>query len=144
MQTRHLLVPTDFSEASEAGVATAARLLKQLGGSATLVHVLALPFLHTGEGTLAQERPEDAELEAAVHAHLDRIRATAFDENDEVKTALVRSDSPSQAIVRLAGELDASMIVMSSQGRSGIERFLLGSVTERVIRRAGCPVWIAR
>jgi len=34
--------------------------------------------------------------------------------------------------------------VLSSQGRSGIERFLVGSVTERVIRHAGCPVWVAR
>jgi len=144
MHTRHLLVPTDFSEASEAGVATAAQLLTQLGGSATLVHVLALPFLHTGEGELAHEHPEHAELEAAVHARLDELRESTFEGIEDVKTALVRSDSPAEAIVKLAADVDASMIVLSSQGRSGIERFLVGSVTERVIRHAGCPVWVAR
>ena len=144
MHTRHVLIPTDFSEASAAGVATAAQLLEQLGGSATLVHVLALPFLHTGEGELAHEHPEHAELESAVHARLDELVETTFEGVENVKTALVRSDAPAEAIVKLAEELYASMIVMSSQGRSGIERFLLGSVTERVIRRAGCPVWVAR
>jgi len=144
MPTRHVLVPTDFSEAAEAGVATAARLLAQLGGRATLVHVVSLPILHPGDGELTQGHGEHAELEAAVHAHLDRIRAEAFEEIDDVKTALVRSDNPAEAIVELAAELDASMIVMSSQGRSGIERFLLGSVTERVVRHARCPVWVAR
>jgi nucleotide-binding universal stress UspA family protein len=134
----------DFSEASEKAVDGAASLLSRLGGSATLVHVVPVGALHVGAGELAQPHPEDAELETAVHEHLDRVRETRFAGLGQIKTALVRGPSPAEAICRLAAELDASLIVIASHGRSRLERFLVGSVTERVVRHAPCPVYVVR
>lgn len=144
MDTRHLLVPVDFSDASIQAVESAARLLSQLGGSATLVHVLAVSPLHVRAGLLEQPHPETADLEAAVHEHLDRVRETRLAGLGSVKTALIRSDSPADAICQLARDLDASMIVIASQGRAGLQRFLVGSVTERVVRHAPCAVLVVR
>ena len=53
-------------------------------------------------------------------------------------------DHPTLEIVRLAAEERADMIVMGTQGRTGLDRLLLGSVAERVIRRAPCPVLTVR
>ncbi len=144
MDTRHLLIPVDFSDASSRAVESAASLLSRLGGSATLVHVVSVGRLHVGAGELAQPHPEDAELEAAVHEHLDRVRETQLAGLGHIKIALVRGASPAEAICRLAAELDASLIVIASHGRTRLERFLVGSVTERVVRHAPCPVYVVR
>ena len=69
MDTRHLLIPVDFSDASEKAIESAAGLLSKLGGSATLVHVVGVTSLRVGAGELAQPHPEDAELEALCRAN---------------------------------------------------------------------------
>ncbi|HUK63722.1 MAG TPA: universal stress protein, partial [Dongiaceae bacterium] len=58
--------------------------------------------------------------------------------------SVVRSGEPADEIVRLADEEHADMIVMGTQGRTGLERLMLGSVAERVIRRSRCPVLTVR
>ncbi len=60
-----------------------------------------------------------------------------------VKTHL-RVGTPSTEIVQLAADLDADAIVVGTEGRTGVERFLLGSVAENVVHKAGCPVWVVR
>lgn len=56
----------------------------------------------------------------------------------------VRVGSASTEIVQLGAEVDADVIVVGTEGRSGVERFLLGSVAENVVQKAGCPVWVVR
>jgi nucleotide-binding universal stress UspA family protein len=56
----------------------------------------------------------------------------------------VRTESPAQAIVQLASDLTADMVVVGTHGRHGIARFLLGSVAEEVVRKAPCPVLVVR
>lgn len=140
----NILVPTDFSDASEGGVIAGARLLREQGGRATLVHVLSVPDLHIDEGQITQAHPEHAELEAAVHQHLDRLREEHYAGIEGVKTMLIRSASPADAICRLAEEQESTMIVMATHGRRGISRFFAGSVTERVVRHSTCPVLVYR
>lgn len=144
MLSRNIVITTDLSEASIAGVAAGAQLVREQGGSATLVHVLPIPALHVDAGQLEQPHAENAELEAAVHQHLDRLRTTHFGDLPDVKTALVRSPSPADAICRFAEEQGASLIVIATRGRTGLARFLIGGVTERVVRHAPCPVLVVR
>ena len=106
------------------------------------MHVLAVDQL--GPGDLEQPHARDRELEAAVHGHLDRIRAEVFSEVDDVKTVVVRSPSAPEAICELAGEGDADLVVVGTHGRTGLARFLIGSVSERVVRHAPCPVLAIR
>jgi nucleotide-binding universal stress UspA family protein len=56
----------------------------------------------------------------------------------------VRVGAASTEIVQLGADLDADIIVVGTEGRSGVERFLLGSVAETVVHKAGCPVWVVR
>ena len=58
--------------------------------------------------------------------------------------SVVKTGAAWEEIVRVAAEEHADMIVMGTQGRSGLERFMLGSVAERVVRRAPCPVLTLR
>jgi nucleotide-binding universal stress UspA family protein len=51
---------------------------------------------------------------------------------------------PSEEIVRVAAEVDADVIVLATHGRTGLKRLLLGSVAEKVVRHAGCPVFVVR
>ena len=67
-------------------------------------------------------------------------RAEALAAQGVAARVVVRVGLPWEEIVRLAAEEHADMIVMGTQGRTGLDRLLLGSVAERVIRRAPCPV----
>lgn len=57
---------------------------------------------------------------------------------------VVRTGSPGHEIIEAAQELNVDLIILSTHGRTGLERFILGSTAEKVVRRAGCPVLIVR
>jgi nucleotide-binding universal stress UspA family protein len=140
--TQHILVPTDFSQASELAVHAAAIVARQNGARVTLLHVLGLPMLYDED--LEQARPEARELEAAVHDHLDRVVEKLLGDLPDVKTALLRDRSPAEAICQWALEQDVDLIVVATHGRTGLTHFLIGSVAERVVRHAPCPVLTMR
>ncbi len=134
---KHILVGTDFSDPAERAVRHAATWATILGARVTLAHVLAVPALH--DGAFVQPHPEHADLEAAVHAHLDQVKERWLSDVD-AKTALVRSAQPAEALVQLAESEGVDLILVATHGRSGVARFLIGSVAERVVRLAKCPV----
>lgn len=133
----HILVGTDFSDPAEVAVRTAATWASAFDAKVTLAHVLSVPELP--EGILAQPHPEHAELEEAVHEHLDRLRERLLSGID-AKTVMLRGGHPAEALIEVAEGQGVDLIVVATHGRSGLQRFLLGSVAERVTKLAKCAV----
>jgi nucleotide-binding universal stress UspA family protein len=140
--SQKILVATDFSRASELALEAAPMLALQNDAQVTLVHVLAVDPLD--DGAIEQSTVEKQELEAAVHAHLDALREQYLSDVRDVKTVIVRSRSTAEAICELAEKQDADLILIATHGRTGLAHFLIGSVTERVVRHAPCPVLVMR
>jgi nucleotide-binding universal stress UspA family protein len=138
-----IICPTDFSESAERAVRQAAGLAKSLGAEVVLVHVASEAQLwREGVMTPALRPVFEAQRKWAADALAERVAALVT-EGTPARSVL-RVGAAWQEIVRVAAEEHADMIVMGTQGRTGLERFMLGSVAERVIRRAPCPVLTLR
>jgi universal stress protein A len=138
-----IVCPTDFSERAAPAEREAVRLAKALGAELVLAHVGT-------DATLWREGLYTPEVRAVVEgqrkwaADALAARAAALAAEGVTARAVVKVGLAWKEIVRLAAEEHADMIVMGTQGRTGLERLLLGSVAERVIRRAPCPVLTVR
>lgn len=134
-----LLHPTDFSETAEQAEAQAVALAKALGAEIVLLHVAVY-----SEGTLnfATQRIYEVQRKWAEEAL--EARTAAIHDQGVAARWLRRSGVPFEAIVAAATEERADVIVMGTHGRSGLNRLLLGSVADRVIRLAPCPVLAVR
>jgi nucleotide-binding universal stress UspA family protein len=144
MIPQHVLVPTDFSayadEALEYAIALASKLQAQL----TLLHVIHSVPLWV-EGDMGRALPDVylSQLEKQVQQGLEqrqqRIQAAG------VQGHILRvHGNPFQRIVDLARDQQMDLIVMGTHGRTGLQHVLLGSVAEKVVRLAPCPVLIVR
>jgi nucleotide-binding universal stress UspA family protein len=135
---RVILHPTDFSDCSEASLHVARLLARDTGARLVLYHVT--PFDVAFEGTLAGVGDPGAD-----RAHLEAIRGRM--EGPDLKCPLearLGRGEPAAELLRAVDEVGADLIVMGTHGRSGLGRVLMGSVAESVLRRAPCPVLIAR
>ena len=142
---KNILLATDFSEPSGAALEYAKSLAEAFGASVHVLHVLedlaahawttevyvaALPGVHEEMERQARERLE------TVFTAEERARYRAHPE--------LRTGSPFVEIVRYAREQQIDLIVMGTHGRGPIAHMLLGSVAERVVRKAPCPVLTVR
>lgn len=139
-----ILHPTDFSECSAEAQRQAVRLARALGAEVVLVHVsLEAPFYREGPFAMREvRRVVEAQREWAASAIEERaaqVRAAGVP-----CTTLLADGAPHVEIVTAARRAGAELIVMGTHGRSGIERFFLGSVADRVVRTAPCPVLTVR
>jgi universal stress protein A len=140
-----ILVPTDFSKHSKNALMYAAAFAEKFGAEIHLLHVLQdlavfLPDVVTAGPPLL---PPIDQLSAGVRAALEQFIA----ENPLPKVTVqpaVREGTPFYEIVRFAKETDIDLIVMGTHGRGGLAHVLLGSVTEKVVRKAPCPVLTVR
>jgi nucleotide-binding universal stress UspA family protein len=139
-----ILVPTDFSAGSERAWAEARRLAARLGAELVLVHVLVeTPLYSEGPFTMKRARDVfDAARAWAVKA-LGEWTATAAGAGISARWVL-RTGVPYKEIVGAAARERADLIVIGTHGRGGLDRALLGSVADRVIRLAPCPVVTVR
>jgi nucleotide-binding universal stress UspA family protein len=129
------LLAVDGSSASEAAARLAASLPLPPGQSCLVLHVLQ-PNLEPGD-------PRGSQRTAAAQ-HLIEKTAAALTEAGYQASTQVREGHPAQEIVRAAQEFEADVIVVGAQGLSGLQEFLLGSVSARVLRYAPCSVLVAR
>jgi nucleotide-binding universal stress UspA family protein len=135
-----ILAPTDMSELSCVGVRYALEMAKELGAEIIVYHVVPM-----GEDWFAgyEKHGPVRNLLANEEAALDKFLAEKF--ADEIKSVEIRQKvefgAPHTSIVELAEGEGADVIVMSTHGRTGLNHMLLGSVTERVVARAPCPVY---
>lgn len=138
-----ILVPIDFSECSFRALDHAATLASKLGAELHLLHVFDPPtstYAEFGIGYVGIEEVEKKMVEeAAQRLH----NLPEFDTDPALRvTRSVKTGQPHVEIVEYASKSEISLIVIGASGRSGLTQFLLGSTTDRVIRKAECPVMI--
>lgn len=140
--TNEILVPIDGSAQAEAALEYALEEFPE--ATITAVHVIQLP---QGYWTNFAESREDLPGFENAYDHaqdlLEAAEKTAADHESEIDTAILTGD-PSNEIVSYAVERGFDQIVMGSHGRKGISRVLLGSVSEKVVRRAPMTVVVVR
>jgi nucleotide-binding universal stress UspA family protein len=129
-----ILHPTDFSERSEYAFGLACSLARDYCARLITLHVAAQPAFGFGEGTLP---PDPGRYEESARDKLDGLQIP--DANVRVERRFEEGD-PAAEILRVAQETLADIIVMGSHGRRGLDRLLMGSVAEEVVRKASCPV----
>ncbi|HEU4367758.1 MAG TPA: universal stress protein [Methylomirabilota bacterium] len=138
-----LVCATDFSEAAAAAERQAGALARVLGAELLLLHVASeAPLWRETLGTPAVRAVFEAQRKWATDTLAER--AVALAAQGVSSRSLLKVGVPWEEIVRVAGDEGAEMIVMGTQGRTGLDRLLLGSVAERVVRRAPCPVLTVR
>jgi nucleotide-binding universal stress UspA family protein len=135
----HILMPTDFSWASQAALEMAVDLARRFGARLTLFHAHQVPSYVFPDGVMPVQSQMLMELERTVVAELTRLAAPIAAQGLKVETRHTLG-APAAEICRAAEELGADLVVMGTHGRSGLGHFLLGSVAEKVLRRAHCPV----
>ena len=136
---QNILVPIDFSEHSAAAYDLAIELAKALGGRLQLLHCYQInPGAISPYGLVLPESLDRGIREAA-SKRLDEWAQKAAGAGVKVTTGLSPL-FPSLAIVDTARDTKADLIVMGTRGLSGIKHVLLGSVAERTLREAPCPV----
>lgn len=133
-----IIVPWDFSEMSRAALEHAIEMVDS-PEQITVVHVTSYPSAAEPSvvwGTYSEDNIRE-NLEKSFHKEVPK------DKFPGLKFTSLFGD-PGTEITHLADELGAGLIVISSHGRTGITRLLMGSVAERVVRLAGCPVLVLR
>ncbi len=146
---KHILVTTDFSEASEAAFDYAKEQFKQAGekkSKITLLKVIASVPPASIKFEYGLALPEKKGMLEKVYKHaseqIQKIAKKQFT-GLPVETAIVKpKKAVYQEIINFAKTNNVSLIVMSTHGRTGAKHFLLGSVAERVAHRSPCPVMI--
>lgn len=137
---RRFLVPVDFSESSLRALRHAVGLAEESDGSLTIVHVVAADngWLDLGR---EQYRDLDKSLQKQAAAEL-RALADANVPRNVPADLEVRIGRPAEEIVAAASESKSDLIVLSTRGLTELDRYLIGSVAERVARLAPCPVFL--
>ena len=141
----HILVPIDGSETSMLAVSKASGLALAFGSRITLIHVIDnYPFIGVGADYALGQNEYLAAATASANAALARGVAALAAEGLHSDQRVIDGHVVHEGIVDTAIAIAADLIVMGSHGRSGIEKLLLGSVTQRVLQDAKCPVLVVR
>lgn len=137
LKINRILVPTDFSDHARAALTYALELAEAFNARVDVLHVIEEATLAHVYGIEAVS-PGVNDLKARTRAALqDMLDAEAGEHAGGVH---VEVGHPAATIVRCADEIGTDLVVISSHGRTGFRRFVMGSVAESVVRTASCPV----
>ena len=139
---QRILVPFDFSDDSESALTAARDLAATFGSHIDLVHVVTPPIA-AGPVGMPLSGPVYYDITSDLETSLGRRAAEAADSEVAVESHVL-TGVPGQRITQLAEDLGSDLIVIGSHGLTGLRHFLLGSVAERVVRTAECPVLVLR
>lgn len=141
MNFDRILVPVDFSPTSLAALGAAKRLAGRFSSEVLLLHVIELLVPIDFAGGAAVQLEEHHRREATTR--LARLAQQLERSGIRVRTRIVEGTA-ARAIVEVARKERAGVIVMGTHGAGGFTRFVVGSVTDRVVRSASCPVLTVR
>ena len=133
-----ILFATDFSASSEKAIAYAKALARRFGSVLQLSHVFDPSVVSTYEGAIVGFTVEERRRGSI--EDLERLRDSFDDSGIRTRAMVAEGHHPAKAILRLAKEQHADMIVVGTASKAGMMRVLLGSTAEYVIRHADCPV----
>jgi nucleotide-binding universal stress UspA family protein len=146
MQITKILVPTDFSPAAEAAIEPARTLADRFGASLELIHVYEV-FPIGPDWTLQNAAggymPLPAFLRDAASRSMDKLLGELRARGMTVR-GRVDEGAPWRVITELAARESYDLIVLATHGRHGVQRALIGSVAEKIVRHAPCPVFVVR
>jgi len=138
-KAKKILAPTDFSELSLTGVRHALEMARSGGAEVIVYHVIAVG--DNWFSTYEELNPARPLLETETRRLEEFVKEKLADYHGLVEIRqVVEIGSPHASIVEKAEAEEVDMIVMSTHGRTGIDHMLIGSVTEKVVARAACPV----
>ena len=147
--TQKILAPTDFSPAATLALDAAAILAKQFDASIVLLYVydptlLSPLYAVPGAGAILEVTPRAPEFEETVRREMERLRDERLAGVSRVELAVKQHPNAAEGICEAAASLGANLVVLSTHGRTGLSHMLIGSVAERVVRHAPCPVLTLR
>jgi len=138
LQVKSIMVPIDFTENSRSALRFASELAKRFDATISAVHVI--PDEEVAGVYIQKRTPQRIkEIQKEVEEEFKKFIPEDIESSVQVQR-LVRVGEPYVEILRQAKESAVDLIVMSTHGRSGISHTLLGSVAEKVVRKASCPV----
>jgi universal stress protein A len=140
---QHILVPTDFSAASKKAIEYADALASTFQSRVTLLHVLEPMALPPEYGYVPAYSPEDEALQVDAARKQLLERASGLDSARQTEV-LVRVGRPWHEVVGAVSELGVDLLVVTTHGRTGLRHLLMGSVAEKIVRHASCPVLVVR
>ena len=140
-----LLVPTDFSEDSEQAARYAVELAKRFQAEIHCVHVVDIPADLLSTSAYYMTGPSEAFLDQIREESKKNLEAFADNnlEGVQVQTAFLEG-SPFVEIIRYARNQQIDLVVIATHGRTGLKHVLFGSVAEKVVRKAPCPVLVVK
>lgn len=138
VDTKSLVFPTDFSEASRAALDWVKRMADTLGATVHCVTCVHSPVIL--QPTVGAVYPTMEDLRGEAEKRLDDFTREYLTGLAQPVQRIVLSGRPADEIVSYAAEISAEMIVMATHGHSGLAHIIIGSTTENVLRHAKCPV----
>ncbi|HEY4106311.1 MAG TPA: universal stress protein [Polyangiaceae bacterium] len=143
-----ILVPVDLSPSSNKALAEARAFAEAFGASIDLLYVWSVPTLIAPEAVIAgvgiNEQPLFDWIRHNATTELAKFQANAEHDGINVHDSICEPGDPATSIVEHAKSGHYDLVVMGTHGRTGLSHVILGSVTEKVVRRAPCPVLTVR
>jgi nucleotide-binding universal stress UspA family protein len=144
IKLKKVLVPTDFSESARHALTYGISFAREYGAELVVLHVVENLTVGYASDLFPVPMAEVfQEISGYAKAELTKLGAVARDKKVEVVEQVVQG-KPSAEIIRFARETEVDMIVLGTHGKGMLDQALFGSTTERVVRRAPCPVLTVR
>lgn len=134
-----ILVPTDFSVAAETALDQAIELASKLGAKVYVLHAYQLPVVGFPDGVLVPTAEIASRVVTWAQSELAACVAKRKGSTVEIVPILKQAD-PREAVLAVAEEVSADLVIMGTHGRRGIARALIGSTAEAVVRTSPVPV----
>ncbi len=141
MAFKNILVPTDFSQFSNKAVACALYLAEKYNANITLLHSILLFHEENDDGLQLKEyenfvKEQEVEIKRKMNTHIQSAKKRGV----TITSKILRGFSAADTILEHLGEGDYDLVVMGTHGRTGIKKWVYGSVTEKIVRLSRIPV----
>jgi nucleotide-binding universal stress UspA family protein len=147
MTLKRILVPTDFGEAADSALMYGRTLARAFGATLDVVHVtqdMRMASVASEIAYAAVVADLQRDVDATAKKKLEQLLIDSDGSGPPTKSVILTSNAPAWAIVEYAQNENIDLIVMGTHGRKAVAHFLMGSVAEKVVRTASCPVLTVR
>ncbi len=141
---KKILVPIDFSDYSKKALQYTVKLAKSFNAELFLVYVIE-PMVYPADLSMGQMVIPQSEVNLSEKANTELEELATNEIGDSLKyNILIKTGKPFMEIIETATEVDADLIIIATHGHTGVEHLLFGSTSEKVVRKAPCPVLTLR